>query len=326
MYMKKETVKKIISMFCAAAMMISLASCGSNANEDASAKETIKTTEETTTEETTTIPEPAYEECPDAMVRLVKQDVMELSGSYFESYDFYVQNTGEKAITGFTIAKMLFDEDFLPMSKEYTTDEIDGNIAPGKLFYMGFGDIKDNHVEKAAYCVATLISVTYRDGSEWKMENADEWADDVYKNYTLDMWRDNINILSEDAEKAEKNEYLESIYDISVFEGSNGAALNFHSPANYDPEKITKYSVYIIFYNKSGEYLNLQGFSVDNDAAKVLNEDPGSGYTLQSQVTVDNFGSARAVIGSILFKDGTQWENPYLGTWQCYNSIDTYLH
>ena len=123
--MKKGTIKKIISMFCAAAIMLSLASCGSNANEDASVQETIKTTEETTTEittevttteVTTTIPKPAYEECPDAMVRLVKQDVMEISGSYFENYDYYVQNTGEKAITGFTVAKMLFDEDFLPMS------------------------------------------------------------------------------------------------------------------------------------------------------------------------------------------------------------------
>ena len=84
--------------------------------------------------------------------------------------------------------------------------------------------------------------------------------------------------------------------------------------------------IYIIFYNKSGEYLNLEGFAPDNDAVQKLNENPTSGYNLQSQVTADNFGSAKAVIGSILFKDGTRWDNPYFGAWQCYNSIDTYRH
>lgn len=323
----KKKICSLLSVVCVSAIMLSLSSCGSKDSETQSSDVSITeetTTEETTTEETT-IPEPSFEACPNAVVPLVKHDVMEVAGTYFESYDYYIQNTGDTAITDIEIAIMQFDKDFLPMSKEYVTQSMSINIPAGKMSYEGFGNPKDSYVEQAEYCVSTPISVTYRDGTEWKAENLDLWVDDVYKNYTLDMWKDAINSLKENAEKAENNEYLGNVKNINVYASAKGADVNFHTPNNYDKTMINKFSVYIIFYNKSGEYLNIQGFSVTQDAAETLDADQG-GYPLYAQVNADNFGSAKSVIGEILYMDGTTWTNPYLDEWQCYNSIDTYRH
>lgn len=323
--------KKIIALICSVSIVISLTACGdSNGNEDTigSVSDDITTTAaelKTTTEETTTeAPEPVFEACPYAelnFVNFTREPVYTISG-----WTMFLKNNTDKPITNMKVAIMCFDENFLPTTEKPIEKEFSPNLMGNESNTYSDAQIgQDADFEtNGDYFVGVITYVKFRDGSDWTAENLDIWTDDVYKNFDLDDWLKIRETLKEDAKKAEKNEYLDNVTGIYIFDPDwdykDKYAISWNHPDNLSADNIIEYNINVIYYDKNGKYLNYQSARVTED---YFNDSVGHfGTYTEDGITPENVGYTKNIIYSITFKDGTVWLNPYSTAWKYYNSYD----
>lgn len=338
-------MKKISALILAAALVFSLAACGSGEGSASGPDEESSTTvvSDGSGENTPTQPPDGSEaapsqssdgETPAQSPEIGGEAPVQPSGAGFaENPDLKVvaafmydgniyavtENVGSKPILNYSIAYITFDNNGFvtttdPDGYEHGRDEA-ANIMPGAKHIAGW-------FESTGSCAAAVIrSVDYADGTSWEASQLNQWAEQTRSSFQVEEYKAGIAALKEIAPQAESNEYavLSGVYMSHGNQFSTSSDLHF-TVQNTSEQGITRVTVYVLEFDANGFPVSVSPYDTyclnghqtggTVNLAAGQSGDYSSGLFLNGSTT-----QIKAVISTIDFQDGTIWENPYIYEW-----------
>jgi len=260
-----------------------------------------------------------YKECPD-------MEVVATAVNDGDGY-FVVKNTGDRVVKDFTVAYVGYDNSGNVINlgndtvyKTFTCES--ANILSGETYGLGKSTYLNREVR---YIDATISSVTYKDGEEWKTEGLDAWAKDISSEFSVEEYKKKIENMKTAAALAERNPYLEIVfsekYDDNKYSNSDDLDLVVK---NIGDKAVKTFNVILLEYDGNGYGVNVRFEYVVHSSNIVTvgsaNLNPGdkNGWNW-SLVFEPECKTFKTLINEIEFMDGTTWKNENALQWMLYN-------
>ena len=261
-----------------------------------------------------------------AKAEFVPSQDMRVVSAFIYDNDTYivVENTSDKAIINYTIAYMNFDANgFLTTTDSRTYERgknSAANLMPGDKTIAGW------YGASGKYAVATIASIDFSDGTTWEAEYLDLWAKENKAGFSASEYHDNIQMLAENAQKAENNSYAQ-LTNFSLTHGNRYASdldLDF-SIKNLSSQGIISVSLFVLEFDQNGFPVSVSPYDTycknGHYTGGTINLGIGQSGSYTDDLFIDGSTTQiKIVISSVVLQDGTEWVNPYFYEWMVYHN------
>lgn len=166
----------------------------------------------------------------------------------------------------------------------------------------------------SAYVEAAVSSVTYADETKQSCPGVSTWADETVRSFSVDAYNKKMKqMANKEAGAAEKCDAAE----ISLGTPAEGKIQL--GVKNISGKEVAEVVAYLLWFDANGAPIDMKGVLVPNAekvSAKTLAVDEEASYTATAP---EGAATAKAIVQSVTFGDGTVWGNNYVYEWAVAN-------
>lgn len=169
---------------------------------------------------------------------------------------------------------------------------------------------------ESEYMECVVSGVIYADGIKQTCSGVSAWADQTAKAFSVEKYKEKMKELSENQAVAAKE-----CDAVEIFPGKPAEGKLKLGVKNTSGKEISEVVAYLLWFDANGVPVDMQGALVPNSekvSAKTLAIDEEASYTVTAP---EGAAVAKGVVQSVIFADGTVWENDYVYEWAVSNYV-----
>lgn len=168
--------------------------------------------------------------------------------------------------------------------------------------------------QSSKYMEVVVSGVTYADGTQHACPGVSDWIQATVKSFSIEKHKQKMEKLAtEEAVKAQQCDAVELNLEAPVNNEQNVGVKNLSG------KKIATVTIYQLLYDPDGVPMDVKGVFIPNAkkiSAEILDVGEEATYTV---VVPEDTTTVKGIVQSVIFEDGSVWENNYVYEWAVCN-------